>query len=353
MALSNEVANLFNNAFGDKVKISRISPDLRGKSIVIYGGNNVGKTTQAAKFKNPVFMPFEKGMNAISGALVLRNANWADTKSNIKKLSSRKFTDALRKGEQITIIWDGFERAGFYCQRYIEQKYDAFDVADARKGFGAWTQYEKEFWTEVDKLLNLGFTVVFVGHADIGGNKKNKEQIYPKGDKRCVAPIVDNADIVVYVEANGVDEKGNEIPSSAYFIETDEYFARSRFTYVKDGIKEFTAESFEQAIIEGIQEQLEVEGEDGVTFEEQQQIYSGEDIDHPTLVDQIKELYTTMKELKLLADYEDIIEEHLGEGVKVSDTSAKQIEPLICIREALQDIIDEVDTDEETEDDKD
>lgn len=342
MALSNEIANLFNSTFRDKVKISKISPDLRGKSIVIYGGNNVGKTTQAAKFKNPVFMPFEKGMNAISGALVLQNSNWADTKSNIKKLSSRKFTDVLKKGEQITVIWDGFERAGFYCQRYIEQKYDAFDVADARKGFGAWTQYEKEFWTEVDKLLNLGYTVAFVGHADIGGNKKNKDQIYPKGDKRCVAPIVDNADIVVYIEANGVDDKGQEIPSSAYFIETDEYFARSRFPYVKDCIKEFTADSFEKAIIDGIQEQLDIEGEDGVTFEEQQEIYSGEDVDHPTLVSQIKELFKEMKELDILVDYEEIVEEYLGEGIKVSETSTKQIEPLICIREALQEVISEV-----------
>lgn len=132
MALSQDVANLFGNVFGNTAKISKISPDLRGKSIVIYGGNNVGKTRQASQFKNPVFMPFEKGMNATTGALVLQNANWADTKRNIKKLSSKKFIKALESGEQITVIWDGFERAGFYCQRYIEQKYDAFDIADAK-----------------------------------------------------------------------------------------------------------------------------------------------------------------------------------------------------------------------------
>lgn len=342
MALSQGVADLFGDVFKDRVKYSKISPDLKGKSVVIYGGNNVGKTKQASQFKNPVFMPFEKGMNAISGALVLQNANWADTRSNIKKLSSRKFTKALKAGEQITVIWDGFERAGFYCQRYIEGKYDAFDIADARKGFGAWSQYEKEFWTEVDKLLSLGYTVVFIGHADIGGNKKNKDQIYPKGDKRCVAPIVDNADIVAYIEANGIDEKGNEIPSSAYFVETDDYFARSRFTYVKDSLEEFTAKAFEKAIIDGINAQLEAEGEDGVTFEEQQEIYAGEEVDHPTLLEQLKELYLEMKELDILGDYEAVIEEYLGEGVRVSDTSPKQIEPLICIREDLQDIIDEV-----------
>lgn len=346
MALTQEIADLFNDTFKDKVKLSKISPDLRGKSIVIYGGNNVGKTTQAAKFKNPVFMPFEKGMNAISGALVLRNGNWADTKSNIRKLSSKKFTDILKKGEQITVIWDGFERAGFYCQRYIEQKYDAFDVADARGGFGAWSQYEKEFWTEVDKLLSLGYTVVFIGHADAGGNKKNKEQIYPKGDKRCVAPIIDNADIVAYIEANGVDDDNQEIYSSAYFVETDDFFARSRFPYIKESIDEFTAENFEKVIVNGIKKQLEVEGEDGVTFEEQQEIYSSEDIDHPTLIEQIKELYQNIKETGHFEDYEEEIEnivaKHLGEDIKVSETSSKQIEPLICIRDEIQEIVDQI-----------
>ena len=46
-------------------QVSVVAKGLEGKVIMIYGGNNVGKTTQAARFKNPVFMPFEKGMNAI------------------------------------------------------------------------------------------------------------------------------------------------------------------------------------------------------------------------------------------------------------------------------------------------
>lgn len=349
MAINNDVAQLFGDVFKEKAKISKISSDLRGKSIVIYGGNNVGKTKQAAKFKNAVFMPFEKGMNATSGSLVLENKNWADVKSNIKKLSSRKFIKALKSGEQITIVWDGFERAGFYCQRYIEQKYNAFDIADARGGYGAWTQYEKEFWTEVDKLLGLGYTVLFIGHTDLGGNKENKDQIYPKGDKRCVAPIIDNADIVAYVEANGVDENGEEILSSAYFIETDEYFARSRFTYIKEMLEEFTAENFEKAIIEGIKKQIEIEGQPDVCFEEQQTIYTGEELTHPELLEKIKELYIIMKDLEILDTYEEIVTEYLGEDIKVSDTSQKQIEPLICIQEALQDAISELEEMEEDE----
>lgn len=345
MALSNEIAGLFQQEFKGKAKVSRISADLRGKSIVFYGGNNVGKTTQAASLKNPVFMPFEKGMNAISGALVLQNKSWADVKSNIKKLSGQKFLDVLKKGEQITVIWDGFERAGFYCQKYIEQRYDANDIADARGGFGAWSQYEKEFWTEVDKLLGLGYTVVFIGHADI--NKAKKDKLFPKGDKRCVAPIVDNADIVVYIEANGVTDKGEEILSSGYMVETSDFFGRCRFPYVDTVIKEFTAENFENTIIDGIQKQLEIEGDSGVSFEEQQEIYEGEEIDHPTLLNDIRDLQKEMKKLDILDKYEPIVAEYLGEGIRVSETSEKQIEPLILIKEMLQEKVNEAKGSEE------
>ena len=344
MAVSQSIANLFQENFKEDVKISKISASLKGKSIVVYGGNNVGKTTQVARLKNPVFMPFEKGMNAIAGSLVLKNANWADVKRNIKKLSAKKFLDALASGEQITVIWDGFERAGFYCQRYIEQKYDAFDVADARGGFGAWGQYEKEFWTEVDKLLNIGYTVVFIGHAAI--NKEKGDKLFPKGDKLCISPIVDNADIVVYVEANGIDDKGEEILSSGYLVETRDFFARCRFPYVQNVIDEFTAENFETAVIEGIEKQIESEGLESVDFTEQQEIYKGDDYDHPTLLKLINDLYKKLKALDALNDYEDIVIQYLGEGVAVSSTSTKQIEPLICIKEALEDLIVEIEGEE-------
>lgn len=340
MAISNKITELLGKTFGDRAKESRISPDLKGKTIVIYGGNNVGKTTQASKFKNPIFMPFEKGMNAISGAVVLQNSSWADVKRNITTLSSNQWKTMLKEEEQITVIWDGFERAGFYCQKYIEQKYDAFDIAEAKGGFGAWKQYEKEFWTEVDKLLAIGYTVVFIGHEAL--NKKKGDKFFPKGDDRCVSPIVDNADVVVYVRANGVDENGEEIMSSGYLVETDDFFGRCRFPYVEKYIEEFSADNLEKEIVKGIKKQLKEEGIEAATYEEQQEIYQGEEVSHTDVLAQIKSLCLKCKELEILGFYEEVSAKHLGEGVKVSETSQKQIEPLICIREELQAKINEM-----------
>lgn len=340
MALSENVKNLLSEVFGDRAKESKLSANLRGKVIVLYGTNNVGKTKQSSNFKNPIFMPFEKGMSGTSGNMVLQNTNWADVRKNIKLLSNEKMIEALETGEQMTVIWDGFEKSGFYCQKYIEEKYNIFDIAEGNGGYGLWKQYEKEFWMEVDKLLAIGYTVVFIGH--ITTNKDLGGILYPAGDKRCVKPIVDNADIVAYLNPNGVDESGKEIPSSANLIQTDEFFGRSRFPYVDKYIPVFSAENLEKAIIEGIEKQIEIEGGEDVDFKEQQEIYQGEEITHEELIEDIKQSYLKLQELKSLNVYDEIVSEYLGEGVLVSEASKKQIQPLMCIKDDLIDKIQEL-----------
>jgi hypothetical protein len=345
MALSENVKSLLSEVFGDRAKESKLSPTLRGKTIVVYGTNNVGKTQQSSKFKNPIFMPFEKGMNGTSGNVVLQNTNWADVKKNIKLLSSKKMKKALDSGEQMTVIWDGFEKAGFYCQKFIEEKYDVFDIAEGNGGYGLWKQYEKEFWMEVDQLLAIGYTVVFIGH--IATNKELGDILYPAGDKRCVKPIVDNADIVAYIHPNGVDDVGKEIPSSAYLVQTDKFYGRSRFTYVDKYIPKFTAENLEKAIVDGIKKELEIKGETAVDYDEQQKIYEGEEITYDQLIEDIKQAYLKLRELESLEAYDEIVSEHLGEGKLVSEASKKQLQPLMCIKDDLIDKIHELESEQE------
>ena len=48
-------------------QISTVAQGLEGKVILVYGGNNLGKTKQATRMKNPFYLPFEAGLNAIAG----------------------------------------------------------------------------------------------------------------------------------------------------------------------------------------------------------------------------------------------------------------------------------------------
>ena len=339
MPISNKLQELLQKNFKGEVQVSQVSPDLRGKVIVLYGGNNVGKTSQSAKFKNPIFLPVEKGLNATNGAIALKTANWSDLKKNAKKLAGKDFVNLLQSGEQITIVIDGIERIGTYCKNYLCAKYDVDSIGKANSGYGCWEEYDNLVWTWVDGIISLGYTIVFIGHEKLD---KKKDKFIIDGDERNIKPIRDNADIVCYIKSNGIDEKGRVIPSSAYLAETDEYFARTRFTYMDTYVEEFSAEKLEEAIVEGIKKQNKAEGFDNVSFEEQQKIYGKSEDTFDSVIAEIKELYEKMDETDALDEYDEIVVNHLGEDGKVSEASPKQLEALICIRDDLQEKIDEL-----------
>jgi len=342
MAISNELQALLNKNFGQDVKVSKVSPDLRGKVIVLYGGNNLGKTLQASRFKNPIFMPVEKGLNATNGAITLKTSNWNDLKKNGKKLAGKDFVNLLKTGEQISVIIDGIERIGTYCQNYLCSKYEVDDIGKANGGFGCWKEYDSLVWSWVDNIISLGYTVVFIGHEKLD---KKKDKFIIDGDERNIKPIRDNADIVCYLQSNGTDEKGKVIPSSAYLAETEDYFARTRFTYMDTYIEEFSAENLESAIVEGIKKQNKAEGYENVTFEEQQGIYEKEDITLDEVKGEIKELFDKFDEKDLLNDYGQIVGTHLGEDKTVSEATEKQMEALLSIRDDLEAKLEEIDDD--------
>ena len=339
MAMDKDLLALFQKEFKEDATVSRVSEDIRGKVIVVYSGNNCGKTTQMTKFPNCVVLPCEKGMNAVNNCLVLKTTSWNDLKRNGKKLTGKKFTEALKNGASISVVIDGMERIGNYCKDYLCSKYDVATIGKANGGYGCWEEMENLIWSFVDNLISVGYTVVFIGHEKWD---TNKNKFYPIGDTRTIKPILDNADVVAYLRNNGVDEEGKTIHSSAYLAETDEFFARTRFTYMDTYIEDFTAENLINTIIEGIRRQNEAEGFESVSFEEQQEIYSDGNETFEEVVDEIKELFGRMSELgeEATDEYMNIVEEHLGD-VPVSQATTKQLEALKCIRDDLKDYLEE------------
>jgi hypothetical protein len=341
--LDNNIMDLFGKEFKNDVKVSRISEDIRGKAIVIYGGNNLGKSLQASRLPNPVFMPCEKGLNAINGAMVLKTTCWADLERNGRKLTSRNFVEALDKGAQITLIIDGFENIGKYCKAMLCQKYKVPTIGKANDGFGCWEEYENLVWGFVDNLLGVGYTVVFIGHESWDGKKK---KFLISGDERNIKPIRDNADIVCYLESNGLDEAGKPIHSSAYLAESKDFFARTRFSYMDTYIEDFTAENLVSTIVEGIKRQNKAEGFDNVDFKEQQDIYKEEKVNFKDVIEIIKGQYEQLldkdDDSHALEDFFlDTVEKYLGD-IPVSEATETQLESLICIKNNLEEKLETI-----------
>lgn len=344
MAISNGLLSLVETTFKDKAKVSKITTDLRGKIITIYGYNNLGKTYQASKFKNPVFIPFEEGLNGISGAIVLKANKWSDFTGHLKTLSGRKWAKIVEQ-EQVTIICDGMETMGRWCRDYITERFDSTSIKTGNKGYGLWQEYQDEMFNQVNKLLKLGFTVLFLGHEKFD---KDKDKFIIEGDERNIAPMRNNSDYVVYLKSNGVDEDGNPINSSGYLAETNEFFARSRNIYTESSIEDFTAENLEKVIIAGLIKEKEMSGQkDDIDYKIQRQIYEGDEPTHDEIIEEIGELFARFEELDKLEEYADIVTEHLGEDVAVSETTKKQLQQLMRIQQDLEELLEKLEEEQE------
>ncbi|AYB37620.1 ATP-binding protein [Brevibacillus laterosporus] len=317
-------------------QVSAVAKGLEGKVITIYGSNNLGKTKQATRMNKPYYLPFEKGLNAIAGIKYLPINSWSDFKKINKQLTK---TSTLVKVKEMyqTIIFDEVEAASRYCQRYICNKYESETIAEGRGGYGLWKEYETEFWEEITKLIGAGFTVVFIAHQVIDEGK-----VLPKGDKRALAPIIDNSDIVVHVRSNGVDEANRVIKSSAYLAETDKFFARSRFDYIDTYIEEFTAENLEATIIKAIERQEKAEGISAVTYTEQKSMQQSEELDYEELMNAITNVGKELQQQGKLEQVTEVVEKHLGPNKKVTECTKRQVQVMAIILDDLKDLLSEI-----------
>jgi len=313
-------------------KTSVVAKGLEGKTIMIYGGNGLGKTLQATRMKKPFYLPFEKGINAIAGIPFAPINSWADFKMLNKQLTG---LTTVNQAKEIysTIIFDEVDASANYCQRYICGIYSAETIASGNGGYGLWKEYEKEYWEEINKLVGAGYTAVFIAHKT---EDKNGFTL-PKGDKRALSPVIDNCDIIVYVQSNGIDSEGKIIKSSGYLAQTDSFFARSRFDYIDTSLPEFTAENLEHAIIQAIERQEKVEGIKAVTDQEQKATFISVVVDYDKLMENIGKVGEKFINANKANELVIIVEKHLGKNKKVSECTKSQIEIMEVIYSDLVD----------------
>lgn len=304
--------------------VSVVAKGLEGKVILLVGSNSVGKTRQATRMKKPFVLAFEKGINAISGVPYANIDKWSDFKKINRQLTGKDKEKARETYD--TIIFDTVEAAALMNEKYVAGQHGATDIASGNGGFGLWKQLEAEFYEQIALLTGAGYTVVFIGHVE---RDRDTEQMIPKGDKRSMGIVRDIADIVVYLESNGVDEEGNVVKSTGYVRETPEYFARSRFDLMPNVIDPFTAENLEEAIRIGIEREEEAGGTT-VSYDEFVEQNTGETLVFSELKERIVKMGQAFNEIGEVDVYTQALADtfNSGEFMHTDDLSEKQVEAM-------------------------
>lgn len=236
---------------------SKISRDLKGKYLLLYGAPKVGKTSFAVQAPRALVCAFEMGTNALAGTRFVPMLKWTDFKkvvSQLRKPQAREMYD--------TVVIDTVSIAFDLCNKYICQREGVDTVRDVAWGQG-WGMLKQEFQEAFREITMLGFGLIFIAHA----KEKPTEARDSEGNTiSAMAPDLTSSaytivnsivDLIGYIAVE-YDEQGRS-ERYLYTRQTPTVFAGSRYKYLAPKIK-FGYNELVDAIGDAIEQSVEKDG---------------------------------------------------------------------------------------------
>lgn len=310
----------------------------------------MGKTTIATKFPRHLLLAFEKGYNAIPGAMAQPINSWAEFKKVLKQLPDPKVKEKFE-----TIIVDTADIAYDLCEKYIcanakrsDGGFGVDSIGDIPFGKG-YTMVAKEFDESLRSIVQMGYGLVLISHAvdktftDETGKEFN--QIVPTLGSKPRNIVSRMCDIIGYSRA--IQNEDGTTTTKLFMRGTPRYIAGSRFKYTPDYI-DFTYNDLVKAISDAIDKQMQ---EDGAEFftDERTNVYAEvtQELDFDELVATFNNIVNSIIENNDEEKFQNywqpriiqITEKYLGKGQKVNQCSREQTEALDLIVTDLKELV--------------
>ena len=294
---------------------------IKGKKILLYGCNDVGKTKQMSKMPKPFLIMTESGGSAISCPKEPCD-DWRHFKEIVDDLTSSKNLEKRR--EQVeTVIIDTAENLVAQSERSVCNQFGVRDLSEIQGRQNGYKIARTDFELQINKLTSKGYCVVFISHEErveiedeVSGETYTFVQ--PKGtsnEKSSMRMLRDLTDFCIYLRPNGIDkETYKTIPSTAICRRTKNVFARSRFDIVTF-VDPFTAEGLIKAIEDAVKKSAEEENVEISDYVEKKNKYTKDDYIE-IITPYIQRLWDVCPD-----DVTSIIEAQLGEGRKISQAT--------------------------------
>ena len=297
----------------------QISRDLRGKYCMIYGPAGCGKSELASQFPKSLLCGFEQGSNGLHQVYVQPMKTWSDWKQTVAQLLKKPEL----KDKFYTICIDTAEEAYKLCEKWVCQQFNADSIKEVA-GYGqGYKILDDAFMTPFRDLTYAGYGLVFISHS------KDKPDPLPNDSEHTKAKtaLPDRAfdllnkmvDLVGYISVETTEEGQARY---IYFRETQDFFAKSRFKYIKPKV-DFSYKSIVDAIYSAIDKQVEIQG--GAATNEQNP-YAQQSFED--LMEEAKALWNKAIGAEKINEVGTILKEVFGKPIKFSEILPEQIEQL-------------------------
>lgn len=242
------------------IQPSKISRDLKGKYLLIYGAPKTGKSTFGSKLPRSLFLQFEQGTNALNNIKGAAMFKWSDMKSVLRQLR-----DPRAREMYDSIVVDTAGIAWSLCEQFVCQQNGVQQLNEIAWG-GGFKLVKQEFQETWREISLLGYGILFIAHEKERTTEmrdENGEQIRAVGpDLPSSAYTIINGlvDIIGYLStqmnADGSTDR------YLYTRATPNIFAGSRYKYIAPRIS-FNNDGYTElvnAIGDAIDKQVEMDG---------------------------------------------------------------------------------------------
>ena len=236
---------------------SKISRDLKGKFLLIYGQPKTGKSTFGSQLPRSLFLNFEQGTNALAGIRSVPILRWGDFKkvlTQLRKPQAREMYDSIVV-DTASIAWQ-------LCEIYICQREGVDSIRDVPWGQG-WGMLRNEFSECWREITLLGFGILFIAHSKDKPTEMRDENgeaitaVAPDLPNQCYTIINSIVDIIGYLQVQMNTDGSSE--RFLYTRSTPTVFAGSRYQYLAPKIK-FGYQELVDAIGDAIDMAVEKDG---------------------------------------------------------------------------------------------
>lgn len=248
---------------------SKISRDLKGKFLLIYGQPKTGKSTFGSQLPRSLFLNFEQGTNALAGIRSVPILRWGDFKkvlTQLRKPQAREMYDSIVV-DTASIAWQ-------LCEKYVCQREGVDSIRDIPWGQG-WGMLRNEFSECWREITLLGFGILFIAHSKDKPTEMRDENgeaitaVAPDLPNQCYTIINSIVDIIGYLQVQMNNDGTSE--RFLYTRSTPTVFAGSRYQYLAPKIK-FGYQELVDAIGDAIDMAVEKDGAEVTDHTEMRQI---------------------------------------------------------------------------------
>ena len=313
----------------------KISKDLRGKFMLVYGLPKVGKTSLASQLDKVLIASFEPGTNAINNILVSPMVTWKDWKDTVRQLIKNK--DKLQDKIAVIAI-DTADEAYKLCEKFICGQQGVDSLREIHWG-GGYKMLDDEFASTLRELAFAGYGLFFISHSKEKTLKNDKGQEYtqiaPALQDRAFNIINKMVDMIIYLRQVDIQEEDNIAHKRFLFFRGDDrFYAGSRFAYIVPRV-ELSYENLINAIYNAIDEEIANKG-GGEATKEENPYYK---LDYDNLMQEAASYWTQLTDKGLTGVATEILEKEFGRKIKFSEIPREQVESLNKVLIEIKEIL--------------